>query len=371
MLSLHDQRMALDGFASLISKLPVLHVLAILCFGCIPSAQARTGGECSAFLSQMRIHHVPDVAIGWFARGVTHFDYCTTEKRQLSPNAIFEAASLSKPVFAAAVLTLVDDGKLDLDKPLITYLGHPYEHQQNPFAPRGSDVVTDPRLSSVTARMVLSHTTGLPNWARNGRLQFVWNPGERWGYSGEAYVFLQTVSQAITHEPIDRFVRERVFAPLQMTHSSFVWLTEYEARMLSKHRRDGTAEPAGHYDHAVASTTFYTTLDDYAKFVSALLHAKPGSIFAMEEQKQVEVRPDLELAWGLGLGIEETDQPSFFHWGSNPGFQSFFFVHPASGLGVLFLTDSDNGLMLVDLAVNRFVPGSHPVLKFPMLHPTD
>lgn len=77
---------------------------------------------------------------------------------------VFEAASLSKPVFAYAVLKLVDAGKFDLDKPLNEYL------------PGNYDVGDDPRLSQITARRVLTHTTGFPNW-RNKELKIYLAPG--------------------------------------------------------------------------------------------------------------------------------------------------------------------------------------------------
>ncbi len=83
------------------------------------------------------------------------------------------------------------------------------------------------------------------------------------------------------------------------------------------------------------------------------------------------VNDSIRIEWGLGLAIESAPTKSYFHWGANPGFQSFFMVQPASGRGVLFLTDSDDGLDLVDTAVAHFIPGKHPVLRFPMLHPKD
>jgi CubicO group peptidase (beta-lactamase class C family) len=73
-------------------------------------------------------------------------------RKPVTSTTIFEAASLSKPVFAYAVLRLVDEGKLNLDTPLNKYLGNNY------------DVVNDERINLITARNVLSHTSGFPNW---------------------------------------------------------------------------------------------------------------------------------------------------------------------------------------------------------------
>jgi hypothetical protein len=69
-------------------------------------------------------------------------------------------------------------------------------------------------------------------------------------------------------------------------------------------------------DRKVASSTLYTTLDDYARFVSRLLNPRAGSQYAMEESRQVVVRSDIKVAWALGLGVEDTSLPSYFHLGS-------------------------------------------------------
>src|SRR5690606_6001996 len=85
------------------------------------------------------------------------------------------AASLSKPLFTYAVLRLANRGLIDLDRPLC-------EYEENPR------LATDPRYRSITARMVLSHTSGLPNWASGGELRLSFEPGSSWEYSGEGFV---------------------------------------------------------------------------------------------------------------------------------------------------------------------------------------
>lgn len=319
----------------------------------------------------MRKSHIPDVALAAFSSGSTQISLCSLTHQALPAEAIFEAASLGKPVFAAAVLTLVQQGKLNLDAPLSGYLREPYRHSRNPFHPDApSDPVADARLEHVTARMVLSHTTGLPNWDRSATLHFDAEPRARWGYSGEAYLYLQKAVETISGEPLSTFVGDAVFIPVGMTHSSFVWRQAYATTALSGHNRDGRAEPIAQYSRALAPSTLYTTIGDYARFAAALLARRPGSVYAMEQTSQVLVRKDLRLAWGLGVGIEDTTG-SVFHWGANPGFQSFVFLTPATDQGILFLTDSDAGLDLVDVLVKAYDPGRHPALKFPMLHPKD
>ena len=91
--------------------------------------------------------------------------------RPVDDTTLFEAASLGKPVFAYAVLVLVDRGRLDLDAPLTRYLPKRYLHG-------------DARLDKITARFVLSHRTGFPNWRGHGPLTIQFEPGSRFSYSG-------------------------------------------------------------------------------------------------------------------------------------------------------------------------------------------
>jgi len=135
-------------------------------------------------------------------------------KKPVTNETVFEAASLSKPVFAYGVLKLVDQGKLDLDTPLNKYLGNNY------------DVVDDPRINLITARHVLSHTSGFPNWRDNDRtknLLIHFTPGDKWSYSGEGMVYLSKVIEKITGLSLEDFMQQTVLQPLGMTSSSYIW----------------------------------------------------------------------------------------------------------------------------------------------------
>ncbi len=142
----------------------------------------------------------------------------------LEPDAIFQAASLSKPVFARAVLKMATQGKIDLDAPIVNYLPQGYFHRPYPFLPdfaAKSTMVDDPRLAFVTARMVLNHSSGLPNWS-DGPLHFDFLPGGGWQYSGEGYVLLQRAMEAITQTPLDTMMEKTTLRPLAMSHSSYI-----------------------------------------------------------------------------------------------------------------------------------------------------
>ena len=115
---------------------------------------------------------------------------------QNTVETIFSAASFSKTVFAYIVLLLVEDGIIDLDKPLQQYLDKPLQEY-----PNYADLKGDKQAGLITARMVLSHSTGFPNWrflTNDGKLGFMFEPGSRFSYSGEGISLLQMVVEQIT-----------------------------------------------------------------------------------------------------------------------------------------------------------------------------
>ncbi len=93
----------------------------------------------------MHRSNIANVAVAVFSHGRVESVFCSSSAKTLAPDSVFEAASLSKPVFAYGVLKLVQDHRLDLDRPLAEYLNRPYEHQQNPFRQGVADITTDPR----------------------------------------------------------------------------------------------------------------------------------------------------------------------------------------------------------------------------------
>ena len=280
-------------------------------------------------------------------RGVGRAD---SLRRVSGRRTVFEAASLSKPVIAYAALKLVDAGKLDLDRPLTTYRRNPDFHG-------------DPRADLVTARMVLNHTTGLQN-ERIGTdsLKFSFTPGVRYQYSGEGYVVLGRVIEAITRTSLATAMRRLVFQPLGMNRSSFVWEQRFASDAAIGHGRFSEPRRPTRPLSARAPSSLHTTASDYALFLRALLNGtglKPSTLRLM-------IRPAIEIspgvAWGLGWAIETGSRGvSLAHHGdnSNSGFTSFALLDVGRRCGLVYFANSVNGLSIVR-EMARAISGSHP-----------
>jgi CubicO group peptidase (beta-lactamase class C family) len=198
--------------------------------------------------------------------------------------------------------SIVEQGILKLDTPVVKYLPQGYLHRSNPFETKPSledDLVNDPRFQAITVRMILNHTSGLPNWAQ-GPLNFESVPGTEWLYSGEGYVLLQRAVEAVTGEQLDQFMATQVFKPLGMSHSDYVWNQRLDRNLVPAMTSDGKAIKPWHFKTPIAAATLYTSVEDYAKFVANVVNN--DYLLKQLTKSPVTVEPRLNLSWGLGLG---------------------------------------------------------------------
>lgn len=292
-------------------------------------------------------------------------------KEPVTDSTVFEAASLSKPVFAYAVLKLVDSGKIDLDEPL------------NRYMPGRYDVGDDPRLDRITARHVLTHTPGFPNWRpRDGALRIHFTPGERFSYSGEGFVYFAKVVEHVTGQKLDDFMKKTVFEPLRMTSSSYVWQDRYDRLKTVLHNSRGEPTDLNKLEPGVsnAAASLQTTAQDYGRFVSAILKGtglKKETVKSMLTP-QVNVRaggagsinrPEAktvpDVSWGLGWGLQTTgDGLSFWHWGDNGNSKAFVVAFAKRKAGIVFFANSANGLSIAREIVEIAVGGEQPALAW-------
>ena len=309
----------------------------------------------------MQEGEVPGLGIVVIENGriASHRDFgvANAETREpLTEEHIFEAASLTKPLFAYAVLKLVDRGVLDLDIPLSRYIDEP---------------VTDERMKLITARMVLQHTTGFQNEVMPGQtLKIHFTPGARFSYSGAGFLYLQRVVEHVTGKPLPLLMRELVFDPLKMRNSSYTWLPDYERRKVYGHNGAGVVRPRRRPLQPTVAT-LHTTTRDYARFMIAMMKGRqPVGLQAIDETcftclDHEPKRISTALSWGLGWAIERTPRrTAFWHWGENNGEFQNFAMGDAEGNGVVIFTNSGNGFSIMPEIVAQVLPGPHPAFAW-------
>ncbi|WP_066472287.1 serine hydrolase domain-containing protein [Bosea sp. WAO] len=279
-------------------------------------------------------------------------------------NTVFEAASLSKPVFAYAVLQLIDSGVLTLDTPLAK---HVPDYVRN-----------DPLAALVTVRDVLAQTSGLPNWSGwTTPLKVNFPPGSHFSYSGEGFLWLQRVVEATTGENLNAVMTRLVFDPLGMKRTSYVWRADFETDHAVPHQ-GAVPRAKSRPTTPVAAYTLHTTAADYASFLRAVL---TGTRLKRSTAKQwlspqVELfqrciecltsratKVDQHVAWGLGWGLEPK-QGAFFHWGDNGEFKAFATGSFAKRSAVVVLTNGSNGMAIMPEIIDHLLPGEHPAFAW-------
>jgi len=284
----------------------------------------------------------------------------TEHNLPLTPDSVMTSASLSKATFAVLVMSLVRDKVLDLDKPISQYLPKPL-----PEYPRYADLKGDPRWQKLTLRILLSHTSGFPNWRAfedDRKLHIHFDPGTRYAYSGEGIDLAQFVVETVTGQSLTDLMQERIFTPLHMTRTSMVWQPAFDSDFANGYDEYGRSLGPEKRAHPNAAGSMQTTLRDYATFLSALMHSKPlgipttGQLF----NRQIAIHsahefPSLDeatstasdtigLSYGLGWGLYFSPHgKAFFKEGHDEGWRHLALIFREHGDGILILTNSSNG----------------------------
>ena len=277
--------------------------------------------------------------------------------------AIFQAASLGKPIVATLALKLALRGKLDLEQPLSEFLPDGYMHRQNLFALRESpvvDLVPGDILRKLTARKLLSHTSGLPNWSSNAPLRPSFEPGTRWRYSGEGYVLLQHVLEKLTGLPLNALASAELFEPLGM-HDSALKLTERVTSALVAGRTASGQIRQLRFPYEIAASSLYTTATDYARFMASTLGDQ--HLLSLITESPISVPDAPGVYWGLGWAIEQSSEHrAIWHWGNNPGYRALAMADLASKHAVVFLAATESGMSRAKETVRQVLSGRHPGL---------
>ena len=297
----------------------------------------------------MQRAEVPGLQLAYMDEGsvvmTAAFGYANSDtETPVTDRTVFEAASLSKPVFAYAVLRMADRGEWDLDEPLWDIL----EYER---------LAHDERAKELTARLVLTHTTGLPNWGGTP-LEFNADPGERWGYSGEGILYLQRSVEARTGLTLEEIAMREVFEPLGMSHTHYAWIEPFDTLAAIPHDEFGYPANRRVPETGNAAGSLHTTATDYARFVGAMFSGEglePATHQAMLTAGAPLVGAEwgddeeakTHLFWGLGWGLEEGRLgSSFWHWGDQGTARCFVVAYPDSGDALVYFTNSANGLAI-------------------------
>ena len=351
----------------------------------------------------MEVTAVPGIAIGivqadkplWqkFA-GVTD----AGTKGTITTDTMFPAASLGKPVAAYAVLRLAARGRLDLDKPLKTYVP---DH-----AP------ADPRGDKVTARHVLSHSTGFRNWRNSTEQPLVpdFEPGSRFQYSGEGSYYLQRVVEQVTGRAVQQFIEEELFEPLAMKSSTYAWRADTDARLATGHNRGNPVKGQSRdfanrlFQHAASqgkplaafkhedvlaamgvlkpsppalpnfmipntAGSLLTTMADFCTFVSRLMSTRADEPSLPAEMRRQMFSPQTRinsvLSWGLGCGLESDGGREYaWHWGDNGNYKNFILMHLPTRSAIVVFTNGNNGMRICEAAVAAASGQRHPAFDW-------
>lgn len=282
----------------------------------------------------------------------------------MTPDTYIWAASVTKAVFASWVMTLVEQKRLDLDRPIAAYMPNGlsgYYHDT-------TLLTADPRYRKLTPRMLLSHTSSLCNYAPadmpNGKLRIQYEPGTRYAYSGEGLTLLQfVIEQAITHEPLEVSMQRDLFTPLAMNTTSLTWNSRFESNNAVRYSATGAFLNYTRKDHARASGSMATSVNDLSRFLEALFANRimePGTREQMLTP-QISIRaahqfptldpatsdegPAVGLSYGIGWGLLTHTKygPAFFKEGHGDGAENYVICFTRHNDCMILLTNSDNG----------------------------
>ncbi|MEO1655972.1 MAG: serine hydrolase domain-containing protein, partial [Bacteroidota bacterium] len=278
--------------------------------------------------------------------------YADKEKQiKADENTIWEAASISKSVFAYFVMKFVEEGKLDLDKPLYQYLPYP-------------DIAYDDRYKKITARMVLSHRSGFPNWRFESgadKLFIQFEPGSDYFYSGEGYQYLAMVLKHISKTNwagLEEIFQEKVARPLGMQHSRFI-ADDY----IRKHKAKAYDDQGNWIDKLaidwwkkndtvfVAPTTLMTEPQDFSKWVRAIIKEEGLKKATFQEMLKTHSRISEsflgEEKYALGFFNMSLPFGEFYaHSGNNTGYTSIYALNQEKKWATIEFNNADRGALM-------------------------
>ncbi|MEM1036718.1 MAG: serine hydrolase domain-containing protein [Pseudomonadota bacterium] len=197
-----------------------------------------------------------------------------------SSDTMFNTASVSKAITSEVAIRLIDRGVINLDEAISGYYVHP-------------DIKDDPRHTQLTPRILLTHKTGFLNWPHSyedGKLAFIRDPGEAYGYSGVGFdIFAYFLEQKLG-KPFPQIVKDELYTPLNMTKASQhqeEWMHPFMVRPLDEtgQFRDDIGLDLGYWNPA---DDLFVTVEDYARFLIAVMNNEGLSEDAIQLRQTVQ-----------------------------------------------------------------------------------
>ncbi|HEX7849125.1 MAG TPA: serine hydrolase domain-containing protein [Sphingomonas sp.] len=221
----------------------------------------------------MTANHVTGLGIAVIRKNkivfIKSYGYASLDsKAPLTPSTIMPGASLTKATFAWMLMQLVDEGKVDLDKPIDQYLAKPL-----PEYDAYADLKGDERWRKLTLRILMNHTSGFANFRffdDDKKLRFHRDPGTRYGYSGEGVQLAQFVLERGLGIDVGKEMQARVFDRFRMGDTSMTWRDSYAGRFALGYTADGQPQRFAHRRKADVAGSMTTTLADWARFLTAV-----------------------------------------------------------------------------------------------------
>jgi len=276
------------------------------------------------------------------------------------------AASITKSVFATYVMQLVERKEFNLDQPVASQLDKPL-NEYEAYKDSASEIVHDPAWPTVTPRMLLSHSSGLLNFAfmePDKKMHLHFKPGTQFSYSGEGINLVQFVVEQKMHKPLDQLMQDAIFTPLGMTRTGIIYRAEFEADVADRYDLNEKFRSQTRRFPARAAGSMTTSAGDLAKFATALLDGKIISnstraemlrpVLRIDTLHEFAIRAnegkgkeagDVGLAYGVGWGLLTHTRygPAFFKEGHGDGAQNYMICFERSKSCMILLTNSDNG----------------------------
>lgn len=316
---------------------------------------------------------IPALSFAWCQQGATHavaFGITdTSAPKSVNTDTLFQAASLSKPVSAAIILDLVDQGKWALDKPLFEY---------DPFW--SQELQQAPNYKTLTTRMIIGQCSGLPNWFETGaEKKFIAEHNTIFTYSGVAFDFLKQVVEKEMKQSWETLAQD-FFTKVGMKTSTFKqlpairlgWIKNSTVTVDVATAHDEDGKPVSTTTSAnspeVPAGSLLTTGKDYITFLqyccqNQFLRSKllTGALSTLPPTSS----KDSNIQWGLGMGVyHDTKKTITFHWGNNTGSIAFCAMDMATGDCMVGFSNSWNGTQVFQQIAEPIVGNIKPLFDW-------